>query len=314
MNIRSSLLLTSLLALTACGSSGDLIVVVTAEETIADGIEAGDGEENIVDGWNVQFDTFLIGLSDIAVETGGGTYSAFDYVPHVLDLTQVPSSGAQVRLFDGMHGTRYDLVSYALVVPTEDAIRDTLVSDADLAEMVAGGCSYLLRGRITPAAGAAAQSTPPGGAPRTVPATGIAFDLCVPAEVVFRNCQSDGVPGVAVPRGGTATLALSMHGDHILFPSFIEGDEAVKRRAQWLVNSDLNGDDVLTRAELESITGADLVTLFPADLDPGTPGNQGYSLTGAIGGPITTAYGFLVAQLRTQGHMDGEGECEPSLP
>ncbi len=292
------------------GAAGDLDVRLGAEETIANGIEAGDGEENIVDGWNLTYDKFIVAVGDIRVARSGASEEVIDEVVRVIDLVQAPPGGSALTSFAGLDAARWDRVSYALVAPTVDATRDANVGQPDFDAMVAGGCSYLIEGTITPAVGSAAQSTPPGGASRTVPATGIGFAFCVPATVRFIECQSDALPGVAIPSGGTATAVFTLHGDHIVFPSFDDGAEIVERRAQWLVNGDTNGDDVLTQAELTAITGADLVTLFPTDLDPGTPGNQGYSLANAPGGPITNAFGFVVAQLRTQGHLNGEGECE----
>lgn len=294
-----------------CGDEGDLRIVITAEETISEGIEAGDGEEDIRDGWNVQYDKLIVGIGDVSIARSGSAEEYEEPSITVIDLVQLPTSGFTLLELSGLAAKRWDRVSYALRAPDGNAVVHSSVSDADRDAMIAGGCTYLIAGTISPAPGSAAQSTPPGGVARTVPSSGITFNLCVPADVHFTSCQSDDVPGVAIPGGGVGTAALTLHGDHPFFPSFIEGDELVMRRAQWLVNSDTNGDNVVTREELETITGASLVTLFPADLDPGTPGNQGYSLTGAVGGPITSAFEFLVAQLRTQGHLNGEGECEP---
>jgi hypothetical protein len=90
---------------------------------------------------------------------------------------------------------------------------------------------------------------------------------------------------------------VTLHGDHLFFDAFPTGDEGtIMRRAQWLANADLDGDANVTAAELQAASASDL---FPASL---------YSLTGALV-PVSTAFDFVRAQLATQGHFQGEGEC-----
>lgn len=305
----------ALLGLAACGGgdTGAITITLGAEETIAEGIAAGDGDEDITDGWEVSFDRFIVSVGEVRLARAGTSDEVVDETVRVVDLVQIPPSGEALTSFADLTAARWDRVGFALVAPTADAERAGNVGQDTFDAMVAGGCTYFIDGVLTPADGATAMSNPPGGTPRVVPPQGIVFSFCVPASVRFTSCELDGVPGVAIPSGGTATAELTFHGDHMTFPSFTEGAEIVTRRAQWLADADTNGDDVLTRGELEAITGPNLVALFPADTDPGTPGNQGYSLVGAPGGTVSSAWGFLVAQLRTQGHLNGEGECVPEV-
>src|SRR5690606_21868771 len=93
----------------------------------------------------------------------------------------------------------------------------------------------------------------------------------------------------------------TLHGDHLFFNGFPEGDEGgVRRLAQWLADSDLNLDGEVTRAELERITPADLPEL-----------DERYQLGGSPLRPLDNVWTYVRAQLKTQGHMDGEGECAP---
>ena len=71
------------------------------------------------------------------------------------------------------------------------------------------------------------------------------------------------------------------------------------RLAQWLADCDLDLDGTVTQAELEAI---------PLSMLSEIDGRY------QLGGPpieITTTYDYLVAQLMTQGHFQGEGECPP---
>jgi len=105
--------------------------------------------------------------------------------------------------------------------------------------------------------------------------------------------------GVVVTSGTTTNASVTIHGDHLWFGAFPSGDELVERRAQWLANCDLDQDGTVTEAEL---MGTDAAAVFPA---------PEYNLSGAPV-PILDAWDFVAAQVRTQGHLNGEGECPAS--
>lgn len=92
---------------------------------------------------------------------------------------------------------------------------------------------------------------------------------------------------------------MTIHGDHLFFNGFPEGDEGgVMRLAQWLADCDLNLDGTVTQAELEAIDPAQLPEL-----------DDRYQLGGSPITPIDDMYVYVTAQLKTQGHFQGEGEC-----
>lgn len=286
----------ALVPVLACdgGGEGRLALSLEAETTITDGIAAGSELEDIVDGWSVDFDAYVVSVADLEFsQSSGGAVASFPTV-RVLDLRRVP--GGSFPLVDAsLDSGRWDHVAYSLVAPDAATVADASVDPTDLAAMVAGGCTYLVRGTLSNPTG---ESCPPDGACRA--ATEIDFELCVPATVRFSDCQAEGTvaPGFAIRSGGTTQAALTIHGDHLFFDSFPGGAEIVARRAQWLADADVDGNDRVDDAELRGITN--LSALFPASL---------YSLANPPGGALTTAFDFLVAQMRTQGHFQGEGEC-----
>ncbi len=108
--------------------------------------------------------------------------------------------------------------------------------------------------------------------------------------------------GVAITAGAN-NASVTIHGDHIFFNGFPEGDEGgVMRLAQWLADCDLNLDGQVTQEELASIAIDDL-----AEID------ARYELGGAPrledDEPLDDMWAYLRAQLKTQGHFLGEGEC-----
>jgi hypothetical protein len=88
----------------------------------------------------------------------------------------------------------------------------------------------------------------------------------------------------------------------MFFNGFPEDEGNVVRQAGWLWSvEDVDQDGVLTRVDFEAAT--DIGSLFPS------PPSGNYELTGGPL-PIQSAWDFIRAQLGTQGHIFGEGECE----
>jgi len=94
-------------------------------------------------------------------------------------------------------------------------------------------------------------------------------------------------------------VAATIHGDHIFFNGFPEsGEGGVMRLAQWLADCDLNLDGEVTREELEMIAPADLPEI-----------DTRFQLGGSPITPLLEMWDYVTAQLKTQGHFQGEGEC-----
>jgi hypothetical protein len=171
--------------------------------------------------------------------------------------------------------------------------------------------SYLIEGTITKADGRSCPPTSLAMPPSTAASLGtnaggdacyenpsIRFVFGVNAATRFGPCEIDGVPGFSIPAGGSQTVAITIHGDHLFFNGFPADETAVVRLAQWLADSDLDLDGNATVAELELIGTEDLPEI-----------DDRYSL-GMPPIPLDSIWSFVTAQLKTQGHFQGEGECE----
>lgn len=302
------------ISLTACsgeneGSTGSLVVLVEAEETITEGIEAGDEVEEIIDGWTASFDKYLavVGHIDLHYSTDQSLEAEAEEL-YVVDLTRVPSGGLDLWRLDDLRSGRWDF-SYSTSGAAHGAIRHERVSKDDFEQMVDEDWTYLIEGILMKEEG---ESCPPhdlvkpgdrepngnqSGDNECYDAPAVKFEFGVTAETTYGPCQVDDVPGFAIPSGGTQTVAATIHGDHIFFNGFPEGDEGgVSRQAQWLADCDLDLNGTVTQQELEAIIPAQLPTM--ADYQFG-------------GAPIepTNMYEYVRAQLLTQGHFQGEGEC-----
>jgi hypothetical protein len=108
--------------------------------------------------------------------------------------------------------------------------------------------------------------------------------------------------GVAVVSSASTPVAVTIHGDHLWFNSFPSGAEStVERRAQWMVDCDVDHDGHVTEAELRATPAARVFTTLDHYDLAGSPTVDGHG--------IQTAWDFVRAQMSTVGHFQGEGEC-----
>lgn len=297
----------------ACGpSSGELSVRLKPEITVREGIRAGDDSEDIRDGWDVSFEKYVVVVGPVFLAFLSDEHQTAEQPSaFAIDLKRVPESGLELWKFSGLASGRWNF-GFEISGGDHAPARHDTVTKADFETIVDGDLTYLIEGTLAQSGG---RSCPPKNlvsvgdrqpiGPKSYGndcylAEEIRFEFGVSAETVFGPCELDGLPGVAISDGSVKSTSITLHGDHIFFNGFPVGDEgSVIRLAQWLADSDLDLDGVVTRAELEAIPIGSL-----GAIDPDT-----YQLGGSPI-PLKTAYDFVRAELKTQGHMEGEGECE----
>ena len=291
--------------------SGMLSVLLEAEDTITEGLDPGTEGESIQDGWQIRFDQYIvvIGEIDVHLSTDESVEAEADDV-FAVDLTQVPAAGLPLWEIAELQEGEWEF-NYGIHSAAEGATIHSSVMQADLDEMAAADATYLIAGTMTkpdgqscpPAAlampGAAMPNGMNAGGDSCYDNTSVTFRLLVPAETAFGPCEIDEVPGFSVAADGTTSVAATIHGDHLYFNGFPEGSEGgVMRLAQWWADADLNLDGDVTMEELEGIAPADL-----AEID------DRYQLGGSPITPLNEMWDYTIAQLKTQGHFQGEGEC-----
>jgi hypothetical protein len=290
--------------------SAELDVVAQAEDTITSGLAPGTGVEDISDGWSVAFSRYIAVLGNVrldlatndAVHAGDATFFA-------IDMRKAPGTGLGLWHVKDLAEGRWNF-GYALGT-AQDARQHETVDDATFAQLQKEDLTYWIQGALQKKGG---MSCPPAALAQPLGkktalgknaagddcylAEEVGFDLGVRVPVQVGPCEIDGVPGVAVSEGRTQTTTLTLHGDHLFFNGFPEGGEGgVSRAAQWLADCDLNLDGAVTRAELELIAPRDLAALGDVALG-GSP------IT-----PVDDMWIYVTAQLMSQPHYQGEGEC-----
>ncbi len=301
---------------TGCGEdsalgTGSLTVILESEDTITDGLQPGSEVESIRDGWAVSFDRYIVTIGDVDLHLAtDDAVKAENADVFVVDLKKVPASGLPLWKVDGLAAGRWEF-NYGTPGAAHGATRHESVSQADFDELVDRDFTYLVDGTLSKSDG---QSCPPAvlakpgekkpngkksGGNDCYDAPTVRFEFGARAETTFGPCEVDEVPGFAVAEGGSQTVAVTIHGDHLFFNGFPEGDEGgISRLAQWLADCDLDLDGVVTAAELEQIKPSQLPEL-----------DDRFQLGGSPITPLDHMLDYVSAQLKTQGHFQGEGEC-----
>jgi len=282
-------------AVAGCTGTGRAQVFVTAEDTIPLGLSPGTGEDDIVDGWRVEYQKFVLAFGNFRAARSvdaSARLSAPDV--YALDLRALPTDGFVFATFNEVAAERWDKVGYDLPNATAAIKRPDFTAPADAQRLVDNGWSISIEATLTKAGG---QSCRPDMPSVCTPRERVTIRWGAPAGTSFDDCAPViGAAGFAVPTGGTVQAKPTIHGDHWFFSNIAQGAEQTVRRAQWIADCDLDGDGETTIAELKAVRASQL---FRA---------PDYNLAGAVG-TIDTAYDFFVAQARTLGDFQGAGEC-----
>ncbi|WP_437875584.1 hypothetical protein [Sorangium sp. So ce513] len=275
----------------AGSGTGSVQVFVEPEDTIPEGLEPGTGPENIADGWRVTYEKFLVTVGNVRAARSDAEETLSDPSVFVLDLKNAPATRYVIAEFDGVSAVRWDRFGFDLPNAREGVKSLSPTAEGDVALMVENGYSVYFEGSIAKEGG---ESCPRGEA--CVPAEEVRFRWGLSAGTSFDDCATeDELPGFSVPTGGTIAVKPTIHGDHWFFNNITAGAEITKRYAQYIADCDLDGDGETTIEELKEVRVAEVF-------------GEEYNLGGGLG-PIESAYDYVVAQARTLGDFQGDGEC-----
>ncbi len=270
-------LLVASLAVVACSSSdasgsGKVAFTTWGEEFIEEGIPA----TVFADGWSVKYDRFLVILGNVKV-ADGATVAAEMATPRLFNHV-VPKPKAVVD-FPSIGAKPWPNVSY-VIGPAANADLGTGATEADKTFMTTNGYGLYVEGKATKGAETKA------------------FKWGFSVKTLFDSCKGDvsgkEVDGVVVTNGGTDSVELTIHGDHLFYDD-LQSPEA-KVRFQNIADADADKNGEVTLAELEAVKLARL----PA-------ANGGYG-TGSDS-KVVDLRAFVTELSRTVGHYRGEGEC-----
>ena len=288
---KSTMTILALIAVTAVGcgedsSTGTLTVVLEAEETIPGGLPSSDSaeceDECIEDGYSVDFSKYIVSVGLVDMAQANGANRQRSSVVTVADYVSLPTTLPTLDTFNGIPTGQYSEFGYDTPVIDDTVVNANGVSDADVQNMIENNLTYIIQGTLTADAGGSKE---------------FLIEADVPS--VYTDCGEE--PELGVNVGASSTASVTIHGDHIFFNGFPANEDDVERLANWMwLVEDADQDGVLTKPDFEAAT--DVGTLFPS------PEYSG--LNDGPAGAINNAWDFIRSQLGTQGHLDGEGECE----
>jgi len=291
-----------------CGSdsgsgSGSLSVLLEGEEASV--------VKLITDGWSAEYDKHIIVVggielwysSDRSLEERAGDV-------FVVDLSRIPQAGLPLWELENLKSGRWEF-HYSTPVASIGSVRHDSVSESDYQSMISNGWTYYVEGAISKSDG---QSCPPSalvsagekepngkksGENDCYDARSVRFEFGAPVATAYGPCEVDGVSGVAIASGGVKTVSVTIHGDHLFFNGFPEGEESSAHRlAQWIADCDLDLDGVVTEEELKAVAPFRLPEI-----------DERYQLGGSPITPLSSMYEYVIGQFMQQGHFQGEGEC-----
>ncbi|MFZ5439142.1 MAG: hypothetical protein ACOZQL_03995 [Myxococcota bacterium] len=265
---RSMLLLAGVFA--SCSGSGTLSLTTWGEAFIEQEIPSSEFE----DGYSVRYTKFIVSFHDFTLATKTGTKGPTQKAPYLVDVTK--RGPVELEKFESVPALKYDAVSYAIAPASADSVGVGAIASADVEAMKMGGWSMWVEGTLSKA-----------GVTKS-------FSWKFELTTHYENCTNpDFGEGATVPTGGTETVELTNHGDHLWYDD-LQSPEA-KLRGTAVASADADMDGVITQAELANVQ---LTTL---------PLGQ-YGTAGA--GGVKTLADFQRALVRSIGHYRGEGECE----
>jgi hypothetical protein len=233
----------------------------------------------VEDGWSIRYNRFLIVLADVHVGVDGKDPVAKLPVAKLFDMHS-PGEKSVVT-FPNLPGRPYDHVSYRVSPAPSNVELGQGATDADKAMMIQNGYSMYVEGSATK--GALTKSFTWGFTTDTL------YDKCK-GELAGKETD-----GVVVTNGGTDSVQLTIHGDHLYYDDLQSPDAKV--RFDSIAAADADNDGKVTLDELSKVQLADRTKI--------TAGPYG---TGSASG-INDLRTFIEALSRTVGHFRGEGEC-----
>jgi hypothetical protein len=243
------------------GGNGTLKVVLWGEEFIESGIPATE----FADGWGITYERFLVSVGALSVAREGVAAAVSQPAFQVYDLAAF--TGPRTLAEAAVPAGSYTHTAYT-VGPAKADTTAANASAADLKRMVDGGLSVLVEGKATKAG-------------RTV-----SFSWGFANTTVYDPCHSGG----KVADGGTATVQLTIHGDHLFYDDAASEEPSLRFEDLALADKDANG--TVTPEELKACAIAPLDHYGVGSLE------------------IDNLWDYVTHMTTTLGHIDGEGHCE----
>jgi len=271
------LALVATVATAGCDSLADGEVVVSLDTRAS--------EQAFADDWEVSFSRVLVSVGDLEIAKSDGEVGARSAATYVVDLAQ---GAADIELIESLTTERWDAVSFSTRPPGDGPVKAFGAGDDDVSMLREGGYSHWIEG-------AASKGE------RTVT---FAWGIAAPSTYTACTLGAEMEPGLTVAKGGTTSLPLTFHRDHLFFDTLGLEDGPLRFDA------------------IAAVGDADGVVAWGALADQGLAALQdenGEPLTD-INGPVLydtrdvvlareDLQRFMLAGLEAAVHVGADGDC-----
>lgn len=233
----------------------------------------------VEDGWTIAYDRFLVTFADIEVAERIGVPPLVS-MPGSKLFNQKVQGDKSIVTFPSIPVNLYAHTSYRIAPAVQDTELGPGITSDDKAFMVNNGYAVYLEAHATSATGVKT------------------FKWGFSLDTLYDRCRGEvsgkDLDGVVVTNGGTDTVQLTIHGDHLFYDDLQSKD--AKIRFQNIADADADGNGDVT---LEELAKVELATI---------PAENGPYGTGSAAN-VNDLRAFVEALSRTMGHFRGDGQC-----
>lgn len=270
---------------------GDLALAAGGGAALQQGFPHSEGGVlyEFVDGWSLQFDTFIVVIGDVVLseQDSGEEVGRFDG-PVIVDLTENGGLNHELAVIEDLPARRLDIEFSFLRASAEAINQNAAQSDVDL--MIAEGLSYLIVG----------EATRDGET--------VTFSFHIPVSSRYYQCNNglDQTQGIAIEADKTTDAMIYAHALHLFWDTLAAGDEDLRFDAFAAVA----GEDGVV--EVDELVDQDLTDLRDANGEPlsDVDGHRVIYNSGSFLGPDElNLQAFFYYATRAGVHFNGVGFC-----
>jgi hypothetical protein len=216
------------LSLAACGGGDDapgmLSVSIYGEDLVEDGIPA----DELVDGWEITFDRFLVSVGDVRVAAAGEPPAIDDGAYRIFDLARSSGGDGHPLLAVEVPGGFYEDLGYRIAPAAAAVAGNAEAADVDL--MTGGGFSIYAEGVAVKDQVAKTFAWGFTGATR------------------YGACEA----GARVD-GGEAGVEITIHADHLFYDDLVAEEPNLAFDLKAAADDLGNADGIVSEEELAAI-------------------------------------------------------------
>lgn len=292
--LTSALLLLVSVACGPAGGSGSVVVSITGEDAVREGLgehDDGHGDDHdhpaFVDGWHVHFDKYVVSFGRLSLR---GTDGSEAFASDALFVADLHKGDVEVARLDALPAQRWDDFSFELAPPGDGVTNLNGVAQDDIDRLAEAGANYLVAGT----------------AHRGDEEVSFEWLLKIPTRNAACTNGDDGKQGLVVTNGGTTRATITLHVEHLFWDTL--GSESTPNMRFDAIAAMADADGFV---DFDALASQPLAQPLDAEGQPlkDLDGSPVIYDPGSVTLPAPGLQGLILASAATQAHLNGEGLC-----